>query len=134
MDLNKVMIIGRLTQQPEKKMLPSGQGVTSFSVATNRNWVDKDGNKQEQVEYHNINAWGKLADICSQYLDKGRQVYIEGRLQTRSWEKDGAKHYRTEIVADNVIMLGSRGDSSAGGTTSGGQVVEEEIRVEDIPF
>lgn len=137
MDLNKVMIIGRLTQKPEKKVLPSGQGVASFGVATNRRWKDKDGNQQEQTEFHNIVVWGKLADICEQYLDKGRQAYFEGRLQTRSWDKDGVKQYRTEVVAENMIMLGGRGEggpmpSNGGGAP--GPVSDDEIKIEDIPF
>ena len=109
MDLNKVMIIGRLTADPESRTTPQGVTVANFSVATNRVWKDDQGNQQERVEYHNIVAWRRLAEICAQYLAKGRQVYIEGHLQTRSWEnQDGKKNYRTEVVADNMIMLGSR--------------------------
>lgn len=143
MDLNKVMVIGRVTQKPEKRMTQSGQGVTSFSVATNRRWKDAGGQQQEQAEFHNIVAWGKLADICEQYLDKGRRVYIEGRLQTRSWEgQDGVKRYRTEIVANNMIML----DRNSGGMPGANglddivmepvsePISEEEINVDNIPF
>lgn len=109
MDLNKVMIIGRLTADPEPRTTPQGVTVANFSVATNRVWKDDQGNQQERVEYHNIVVWRRLAEICAQYLAKGRQVYIEGHLQTRSWEgQDGKKNYRTEVVADNMIMLGSR--------------------------
>ena len=109
MDLNKVMIIGRLTRDPEIKTIPSGQTVASFSLATNRVWTDNAGQKQEAVEYHNIVAWRKLAEICGQYLRKGGKIYIEGRLQTRSWDgQDGVKRYRTEIVANNMIMLDSK--------------------------
>lgn len=146
MDLNKVMIIGRVTQKPEKRMTQSGQGVTSFSVATNRRWNDSSGKQQEQAEFHNIVAWGKLADICEQYLDKGRRVYIEGRLQTRSWDgQDGVKRYRTEVVANNMIML-DRGGSSANSMEVnasnndiiiepvGDMVGEDEINVDNIPF
>ena len=147
MDLNRVMIIGRLTRDPELRNLPSGKSVASISMATGRTWKDAAGTKQSQSEFHNIVMWGKLAEIANQYLRKGRQAYVEGRLQTRDWTgKDGVKRYRTEIVADNMIMLGSSGqggpsdaprpamtgpDESAGGPP---EVVEEEIKVEDIPF
>lgn len=151
MDLNKAMVIGRVTQKPEKKMLQSGQGVTSFSIASNRRWKDNSGQQQEQAEFHNVVAWGKLADICEQYLNKGGRVYIEGRLQTRSWEgKDGVKRYRTEIIANNMIMLDSKGAGSAapsqstgGGSSYGDDIVvepiseassEQEINVDNIPF
>lgn len=144
MDLNKVMVIGRVTQKPEKRMTQTGQGVASFSVATNRRWKDASGQQQEQAEFHNVVAWGKLADICDQYLDKGRRVYIEGRLQTRSWDgKDGVKRYRTEIVANNMIMLdrNSGGAPQADSSYGDGIVVEpisdtgmEEINVDNIPF
>ncbi len=106
MDLNKVMIIGRLTRDPEIRTIPSGDTVANFGVATNRIWTNAQGQKQEAVEYHNIVAWRKLADICGQYLKKGDRVYIEGSLQTRDWEgQDGIKRYRTEIVARDMIML-----------------------------
>jgi len=102
MYLNKAMIIGNLTRDPELKGLPSGMKVCSFSVATSRTYKDKDGNKQETVEYHNISAFGKVGELAGQYLKKGQQVLVEGRLQTRSWETNGEKKYRTEIIADNV--------------------------------
>ena len=106
MDLNKVQIIGRITQDIELRQTPNGQSVTTLSIATNRNWTDGQGMKQEQAEFHNVVLWTKLAEIASQYLAKGRKVYIEGRLQTRSWEaQDGSKRYRTEIVGENMIML-----------------------------
>jgi len=115
MDLNKAMIIGRLTRDPESRTTPNGAAVTSFGLATNFTWTDASGQKQEKVEYHNIVVWRKLAEICAQYLRKGSKVYIEGRLQTRDWEgQDGVKRYRTEIVADNMIMLDSKGASSGG--------------------
>ncbi len=105
MNLNKVHLIGRLTQDPEVKSTPNGQNVASFSMATNRNWTDKSGQKQEQVEFHNIVVWRKLADIAGQYLKKGQLLMIEGRLQTRNWVgQDGVKRYRTEIVAENLQM------------------------------
>lgn len=110
MDLNKVMIIGRLTRDPEKRNIPSGDAVANFGVATNRVWTNNQGAKQEAVEYHNIVAWRKLAEICGQYLKKGDKVYIEGYLQTREWQgQDGIKRYRTEIVAHDLIMLSSLG-------------------------
>jgi single-strand DNA-binding protein len=106
MDLNKVQIIGNITQDIELKQTPNGQNVTTISIATNRNWTDSSGNRQEQAEFHNVVLWGKLAEIAGQYLQKGKKVYIEGRLQTRSWEaQDGTKRYRTEIVGENMIML-----------------------------
>ena len=106
MDLNKAMIIGNLTRDPEVRTTPNGQSVANFGVATNRYWTDQAGAKQSAVEYHNVVVWGKLADICGQYLNKGKKVYIEGRLQTRDWEgQDGVKRNRTEIVANSMIML-----------------------------
>lgn len=119
MSLNKVMLIGNLTREPELKTIPSGQIVATFGIATNRTFVDKTGTKQEHTEFHDIVVWGKLAEICGQYLGKGRKVYIEGRLQTREWDgQDGLKRRRTEIVADNVIML-DRAPSGTSGTASG---------------
>ncbi|MCD4762184.1 single-stranded DNA-binding protein, partial [bacterium] len=106
MNLNKAMIIGNLTRDPEVKTTPAGTQVSSFSVATNFIWNDQSGQKQERVEFHNVVAWRRLAEICGQYLRKGSKVYIEGRLQTRDWVgQDGVKRYRTEIVAENMIML-----------------------------
>lgn len=158
MDLNKVMLIGRLTADPEAKTTPTGITVTNFSIATNRVWKDNDGNQQDRTEYHNIVAWRRLAEICAQYLAKGRQIYIEGHLQTRSWDgQDGTKKYRTEVVADNMIMLGSKSDNPRSATPSPATAVntspatppddkppeevaapanvsDEEIRIEDIPF
>lgn len=141
MNLNRAMIIGNCTRDPEGRTTPSGQNVCNFGVATSSQWTDSQGQKQERTEYHNIVAWGKLADICTQYLAKGRKVYVEGRLQTREWEgQDGAKKQRTEIVAENMILLDRPGQgpapaaarpaASAVDQGSGGQ----EIRVEDIPF
>ena len=157
MDLNKAMIIGRLTRDPEMKNTPTGTTVTSFSLATNFVWNDKDGQRQEKVEFHNIVAWRRLAEICGQYLRKGGKVYIEGRLQTRDWVgQDGVKRYRTEVIADNMIMLDRAGSNSAPTSsetppapretaepvidenvpTSGGEEnpQEDEIKVENIPF
>ena len=140
MDLNKATIIGRLTADPESRTTPNGQSVVTLTVATNFTWTDANGQKQEKAEFHNIVAWRKLADIMSQYLKKGSKVYIEGRLQTRSWEdQNGNKKYRTEIIADNMIMLDSK--SSGGESTSRieepnnpKEPEEEEINIEDIPF
>ena len=141
MNLNKVMIIGNLTRDPETRTIPSGQSVSSFSVATNRRWKDtKTGEPKEASEFHNIVAWGKLADICNQYLKKGSKVYLEGRLQTRSWDdQNGNKKYRTEIVANNLIMLDRAGSlpstkSETPTPKKDEQPTEEEISVEDIPF
>ncbi|MBI2410375.1 MAG: single-stranded DNA-binding protein [Candidatus Kerfeldbacteria bacterium] len=147
MDLNKVMLIGRLTRDPEMRTIPSGENVATFSIATGRQWTDKSsGEKKSVTEFHNVVAWRRLADICGQYLKKGRQVYIEGRLQTRSWDDpSGNKRYRTEIVAENLIMLGSK---DGGGSTASPAMDtsmpqtppppagndEETISIEDIPF
>ncbi len=121
MNLNKAMIIGNLTRDPEVRNTPSGQAVASFSVATSFNWTDQSGQKKEVVEFHNIVAWRRLAEICGQYLKKGSKVYIEGRLQTRNWQdkNTGAKMYRTEIIAENMIMLSS--SQGGAGNYSGGQ-------------
>ena len=155
MNLNRAMIIGNLTRDPETRTTPNGQSVCNFSVATSSQWTNAAGQKQERTEYHPIVAWGKLADICAQYLAKGRKVYIEGRLQTREWEaQDGAKKQRTEIVAENMIMLDRGPSSGATPLASGGAqdqsasptmipseeppldkgVGDQEIRIEDIPF
>ncbi|PID87322.1 single-stranded DNA-binding protein [Candidatus Gracilibacteria bacterium] len=144
MDLNKVQIIGNITQDIELRQTPNGQNVTSFSVATNRNWTDSSGMRQEQAEFHNVVLWGKLAEIAGQYLGKGRKVYIEGRLQTRNWEaQDGTKRYRTEIVGENLIMLGGKGESNNSDSTYQNESpavkkaepkAEEDISIEDIPF
>lgn len=115
-DLNKVMVIGNLTRDPELKTTPNGQQLAKFGVATNRQWKNQAGETQEAVEFHNIVVWGKLAEICGQYLAKGRRAYFEGRLQTDQWEaQDGSKRSRTEIVADDMILLDSRRDGAGGG-------------------
>jgi single-strand DNA-binding protein len=151
MYLNKAFIIGNLTRDPELKALPSGTKVCSFAVATNRSYKDKEGVRQDASEFHNIVAFAKLGELSAQYLKKGSQVYVEGRLQTRSWEgKDGEKKYRTEIIADTV-QFGNRpggagtGGSSAPAATKGGTEApeapadkidypSEEINPDDIPF
>lgn len=109
--VNKVILIGNLGRDPEVRSTTSGQPVASFTLATSRRWRDKNGQKQEQTEWHNIVVWGKQAEIAGQYLTKGKQVFIEGRLQTRSWDdrQSGEKKYRTEVVCDNFQMLGGRG-------------------------
>lgn len=107
--LNRAMIIGNLTRDPEVRTTPSGQQVASFAVATNRRWTTQTGETQDATEYHEVVAWGKLAEVSQQILSKGKKVYVEGRLQTRSWDApDGAKRQRTEIIAENVIALSPR--------------------------
>jgi single-strand DNA-binding protein len=148
MSVNKVILIGRLGSKPEMRNTPGGAGVANFSVATNENWADKNGQKQERTEWHRIVVWGKLAELCVNYLDKGRQVYLEGRLQTRQWQdKDGATKYTTEVVANTVQFLGDRREAGAGapaptrtaaapvaaGAPSFG-LEEPSFTEEDIPF
>lgn len=158
MYLNKVLLFGNLTRDPELRALPSGMNVVNFSIATNRVYRDRDGKKQEQTDFHNIVVFGRQADTVNQYLKKGASAFVEGRLQTRSWEKDGQKQYRTEIIADRV-QFGPRGSgsgASGGGnyaasqggahppaddgfdTGSGGgsgiDYPKEEINPDDIPF
>lgn len=153
--LNRATIIGNLTRDPEVRKTGNGQSVCSFSVATNRNWTGQDGTKQEASDFHYVVAWGKLAEICGQYLTKGRKVYVDGRMQTRDWEgQDGVRRYRTEIVTENMIIL----DRPAGGAPSGSfsgkkpfspaaftppappvqedhaPNLDDEIKIEDIPF
>jgi len=130
MYLNKVIIIGNLTRDPELKALPSGTQVCNFSVATNRTWK-KDGEKKEEVEYHNCVAFAKNAENINQYMRKGSQIAVEGRLQTRSWEKDGSKHYRTEIMVESM-QFGNKTSQNAPQQASEG--VDEEINPDDIPF
>ncbi len=142
--LNKVMLIGNLTRDPELKKTTGGQSVCSFSIATNRSYTDASGQKKDQVEYHNVVTWAKLAEICGQYLVKGKKVYIDGRLQTREWDgQDGQKKYRTEVVAENMIMLdrmtagGSFSPASSGASALADESVahpDDEIKLEDIPF
>jgi len=153
MNLNKVMLIGNLTRDPEIRQTGTGKNVGSFAIATNLVWNDANGQRQERAEFTNIVAWGKLADICGRYLKRGSKIYLEGRLQTRDWVgKDGVKRYSTEVVAENMIMLDGR---SAGGampnmpsapTPANDEISydnnfgdtavseDEEIKVENIPF
>ena len=150
--LNRATILGNVTRDPEVKQTATGQSVCNFGVATNRAWTDPAGVKQEQAEFHQVVAWGKLADICGQYMTKGKKVYVEGRLQTREWQaQDGSKRNRTEIVADNVILLdragapmnpGSPSVPSARPASVTSSVTSDipaanpsdEIKLEDIPF
>ncbi len=163
MYLNKVLLYGNLTRDPEVRALPSGQQVANFSLATNRTYTDKEGRKQELVEYHNVVAFARQAEIIGQYMKKGRPIFVEGRLQTRSWEADGKKNYRTEIVVDNFQfgpsatggMGGASRDAGASMPSSQGsapvaeesgmempsgsfgsdiQYPDDEINPEDIPF
>jgi len=140
MYLNKAIIIGNLTRDPEQKALPSGVTVTSFSLATNNIYKDKDGNKQEDVEYHNIVVFGKQAESAGQYLKKGQSALIEGRIQTRSWDADGVKKYRTEVIADSV-QFGAKAGNATAPTQTDAQPTEQasqEITAEEladsIPF
>jgi len=117
--VNKVIIVGRLGTDPEVKTVGSGQSVARLSVATSENWVDKDGQRQERTEWHRIVAWGRLAELCGKHLSKGRQVYLEGRLQTRSWEdQQGQKRYSTEIVANTIQFLGAPSERDASASSS----------------
>ena len=147
MYLNKVFLYGNLTRDPELKALPSGSQVANFGLATNRTYKDKSGAKQEATEFHNIVAFGRTAEVIAQYCKKGRPIFVEGRIQTRSWDdkESGAKKYRTEVVVEN-FQFGDGGrreggaPSAEGGTSSGGKEEEaikypdEEINPEDIPF
>lgn len=111
--VNKVILIGNLGRDPEVRFTPSGQAVANFTIATNDSWTDKQGQKQERTEWHRIVVWGKLAELCGEYLSKGRQCFVEGRLQTREWtDKEGKKNYTTEVVAQTVQFLGGRGDGA----------------------
>jgi len=116
--VNKVILVGNLGADPDMRYTPSGAGVCEFRLATNETWTDKSGQKQERTEWHRVVVWGKRGEVCSKYLSKGRQVYVEGRMRTRSWEdKDGNKRYTTEIIANDVQFLGGR-DGDGGGRRS----------------
>ena|SRR5688572_11934464 len=126
---NQVILVGNMARDPELRTIPSGQSVASFAVATNRVWQNQDGQQQEQADFHNIVAWGKLAELAQQYLSKGRKVMVVGRLQTRSWEgEDGKKNYRTEVVANDISFLDRPSDESGSG--SGG--FSQDLPVRDI--
>ena len=138
--VNKVILIGNLGGDPELRSTPGGTSVASFTLATNESWTDKDGTKQERTEWHRIVAWSRLAEICGQYLRKSSQVYIEGRLQTRSWEdKQGNQRKTTEIVARDMQMLGARPEGSGARSEAGAGTPEfaaETVKIEDddLPF
>lgn len=136
MYINKAMVYGNLTRDPELKALPSGNQVTTFSIATNRVYNDRDGKRQESVDYHNIVVFGKQAENVAKYLTKGSGAFIEGRMQTRSWDKDGQKQYRTEVIADFVQFGPKKGDATTVEKTDDAmpEYPEEEINPEDIPF
>lgn len=151
MYLNKAFLYGNLTRDPEIRALPSGQQVASFSIATNRTYKDKEGNKKDATEFHNVVAFGRLADLIGQYMKKGRPIFVEGRIQTRSWEKDGEKKYRTEIVVENFqfgpsapgaggAYRGAEDTAPRGKATDEGDKEEAieypqpDISPEDIPF
>ncbi len=150
---NQAIVMGNLTRDPELRTTPSGQSVASFAVATNRNWTDPSGEKKEAVEYHEIVAWGKLGELASNYLSKGRKVLVTGRLQTRSWETDGVKRQKTEIVATDINFLdragegggdytppasASTGENKKPAKKSDDVIIEDmgegEINLDDIPF
>jgi single-strand DNA-binding protein len=143
--LNRVQLIGNMGRDPEMRYTTSGKAVCNFSVATSHTWKDAEGTPQERTEWHNIVAWGKLGEICNQYLGKGRQVFLEGRLQTRKWQgQDGSDRYTTEVVIDNMILLG--GGRNEGGApsrqpaeanharTSSGGGSSSAMDDDDIPF
>jgi single-strand DNA-binding protein len=126
--LNKVLVIGNVGRDPEMRYIPSGKPVTSFSVAATRSWTNSDGERREETEWFNVVAWGNLAEICKQHIRKGQQVYVEGRLQTRSWEDhEGKKRFRTELVANEMILLGDRRDAVNG-------IEPTDIGEEEFPF
>jgi single-strand DNA-binding protein len=143
--VNRVILIGRLGKDPEVKSLPSGTTVTKFSIATDEKYTDRAGEKQERTEWHNIVAWGKLAEICGQYLRKGKLVYIDGSIRTDSWEdkESGQKKYRTEIIANTMQMLDKKSDSDEGGSYAGAGARKSSVSAgapsqmdedEDVPF
>ncbi len=146
MNYNKVFILGNLTRDPEVRTTPSGQSVASFGVATNRFWNNQSGERQQEVEFHNVVVWGKLAEIAGRYLNKGKLVFIEGRLKTRNWEdQSGVKHYMTEIIAENFQMGPRTGGEGGGGyspssnndsdITAPPTINEDEITSpDDLPF
>ena len=141
--VNKVILVGNLGRDPEIRYTPSGTAVANFSIATSEKWKDKkSGEMQERTEWHRIVAWGRLGEICGEYLNKGKQVYIEGRMQTRSWEKDGVTRYTTEVVASEMKMLGGRGggdgshsqQSSSASEYEGPPLPDSGGYDDDIPF
>lgn len=138
MNLNKAMVIGNLTRDPEQRTTPNGATVCSFGVATTRRWKDQaSGAQKEDTQFHNIVAWNKLAETCGHYLHKGSKIYLEGRIQYRQWEdQSGAKRNRTEIVAEQMIMLDKKGATpdATPSAPAPSEAPAEEVSVEDIPF
>lgn len=133
--LNKVLIIGNVGRDPEMRYTPSGSAVTSFSVAVSRRWTSNEGQPQEETEWFNVVTWNKLAETCNQFVTKGRSVFVEGRLRTRSWDgQDGQKHYRTEVVALSVQFLSSPNRERPAGTTGATEDVAGDLEPDDIPF
>ena len=133
MAVNKVILIGRLGKNPETKYLEKGSSVSNFTLATSRNYKDKQGNKVEDTEWHRIVAFGRIAEICSQYLLKGSQVYIEGRLKTREWkDKEGTRHWTTEVITERMRMLGNRSDNR-NDSVSADKVTDNAVET-DVPF
>ena len=135
MNLNKIFILGRLTADPQLRTTPSGQSVTSFAVATNRIWTDKSGSRKESAEYHNVVAWGKQAEIASQFLTKGSMVLVEGRLQTRSWQtRQGEQRKTTEVICERLQLGPRRSGSGEGKVAPGAEVREAQpLPVEEVP-
>lgn len=137
--VNKAIVVGNLGRDAEVRYTPTGAAVASFSIATTENWTSKDGQKQEQTEWHKIVLWGKSAESLQPYLTKGKQIYVEGRLQTRQWEKDGQKHYTTEIKADKVVLLGGAGRGGERADRGGEPAIDSSrepapLTDDDIPF
>ena len=134
--LNKVMLIGNLGKDPELSYTASGVAVAKFSIATNERWKDQEGNLQERTEWHNIIAWRKLAEICGQYLKKGSKVYLEGKLQTRSWDdkNSGMKRYATEVIADDLVMLDSKGANNESQEARPAAEEPSTQEKDDLPF
>lgn len=133
--INKVILIGNLTRDAELKETSGGQPIATFGLATNRQWVTKDGDRNNSSEFHEVVAWGKLAEICSQYLKKGKLVYIEGYLKTRSWDhEDGTKRYRTEVVCTDMIMLDKRGKDEADMEVADASSEGERLSIDDEEF
>lgn len=131
--VNKVILVGNLGRDPEVRYMPNGEAVANFSIATTDSWKDKEGQKQERTEWHNIVMYRRLAEIAGEYLKKGRPVYVEGRLQTRSWEKDGVTRYTTEVVADQMQMLGGKSDGSTGSASQSTARQNEQSNAPSAP-